>query len=387
MTGCGPRGCLTGVICDVRRWAARGTALMATVIAGGVMAPAAQAAPAPVPCQHSTGDHYDCTFWVAGDGRSGGAPVVNAASARVGYLHKGTNWVICQETGARAASGAYSNVWWAWTQADNNAWGWVNAVWAAGGDNDGPFGSVPPCRGAHGPAPGGAAAPPPGAPPPPPGAPPPGPPAPPPPGQADPRQVAVEKAVTWAMSKVGTLQCAGEQPGWNKSFGFGCKTAWCGVFAGTALDQAGFVINRANIPSTERTYADAQTGLNGLSTIPKPSAQRGDLIFFNYMGASRKVSHVGLVTGVGGGTISTVEGNTNKQSQVATHQYNMSDGKVIAIVRVSGLKGEPAGFRQYKAPNVKLRRKLERRLRKLKNLNIEVGPGQKVPKAARTKRK
>jgi hypothetical protein len=48
---------------------------------------------------------------------------------------------------------------------------------------------------------------------------------------------------------------------------------------------------------------------------------------------------------------------------------------------------EPAGFRQYKAPNLALRRKLARRIRKLKNATIEVGPGQKVPKAAKRLRR
>lgn len=65
-------------------------------------------------------------------------------------------------------------------------------------------------------------------------------------------------------------------------------------------------------------HADARSGLNGLSTIPKESAQRGDLILFNYIGPPRKVSHVGLVTAAGGGGIGTVEGNTNTPSVVAT---------------------------------------------------------------------
>jgi hypothetical protein len=46
-------------------------------------------------------------------------------------------------------------------------------------------------------------------------------------------------------------------------------------------------------------------------------------------------------------------------------------------------QGQSAGFRQYRAPDVKLRRKLSRRIQRLQNSTIEVGPGQKVPKAAR----
>jgi hypothetical protein len=82
-----------------------------------------------------------------------------------------------------------------------------------------------------------------------------------------------------------------------------------------------------------------------------------------------------------------VEGNTNTPSVVATHQYRLDNRRIVAIVRVSGLKGQPAGFRQYKAPNLALRRKLARRIGKLKNGTIEVGPGQKVPKTARRLRR
>jgi hypothetical protein len=80
----------------------------------------------------------------------------------VGFLHKGRNWVLCQQVGGRETSGAYFNDNWAWTLADNNRAGWINAVYASGGDNDGAFGGVPACNGAHGNAPGGAPAPAPG---------------------------------------------------------------------------------------------------------------------------------------------------------------------------------------------------------------------------------
>jgi hypothetical protein len=51
--------------------------------------------------------------------------------------------------------GRYFNSNRAWTVADNGKSGWVNAVYASGGDNDGPFGGVPPCNGARGAPPGG----------------------------------------------------------------------------------------------------------------------------------------------------------------------------------------------------------------------------------------
>jgi hypothetical protein len=140
-----------------RRSPGRVVALVAAALAGlgaGAAAPAL-AAPAPVPCTSVDGGHYNCTFYVEGDGISGGAPVLGPSGNRVGYLRRGVNFVICQRPGREEHSGAYFNNWWAWTQADDNAYGWVSAVWASGGDNDGKFGGVPDCGNAHGQPPGG----------------------------------------------------------------------------------------------------------------------------------------------------------------------------------------------------------------------------------------
>jgi hypothetical protein len=125
---------------------------MTALLAGGV---AIASAADPATCVGIGGGKYNCTFYVAGDGQSGGAPV-QVGTATVGFLHKGTNWVLCQQVGGRVTSGPYFNNNWAWTTADNGKDGWVNAVWASGGDNDGPFGGgVPNCNGAHGAAPSG----------------------------------------------------------------------------------------------------------------------------------------------------------------------------------------------------------------------------------------
>jgi hypothetical protein len=44
----------------------------------------------------------------------------------------------------------YYNKWYAWTTAENRRQGWVNAVAASGGANDGKFSNTPSCHGAHG---------------------------------------------------------------------------------------------------------------------------------------------------------------------------------------------------------------------------------------------
>jgi hypothetical protein len=139
-------------------------ALVAGLIAAGAFA-ATAAAQAPVPCSSIGGGKYNCQFYPAGDGISGGTPVLNSAGERVGYLNEGTNWIICQQAGRTERSGAYYNKWWAYTQANNQQWGWASAVFGKGGDNDGQFGGgVPNCNGSKGNPPGAGG----GAPPPPP---------------------------------------------------------------------------------------------------------------------------------------------------------------------------------------------------------------------------
>ena len=104
----------------------------------------ASATPAQVPCTSVGGGHYNCSFWVQGDGISGGAPVVEDNGTRIGYLNQGTNWIACQQIGGTQHSGAFYNNTWARTLANDGKAGWVNAVWASGGDNDGTFaGAIP----------------------------------------------------------------------------------------------------------------------------------------------------------------------------------------------------------------------------------------------------
>jgi hypothetical protein len=132
---------------------------VALVLLFGIVT-AAHASPAQVPCSSVGGGHYDCQFYPGGDGISGGAPVLEGSGTRIGYLNEGTDWVTCQQLGGKATSGSYYNHYWAYTEANDQKWGWVSAVWADGGDNDGSFAGVPNCNGAHGNPPGVTGAPP-----------------------------------------------------------------------------------------------------------------------------------------------------------------------------------------------------------------------------------
>ncbi len=113
--------------------------------------PAAAAEPAQVPCSPGERGRVYCNFWVPGDGYSAGSPVVEGPYL-VGYLPKGRNWILCQEEGPVTYLHGYPyyNKWFAWTTAENGNQGWVNAVAASGGDNNGKFSNTPSCNGVHG---------------------------------------------------------------------------------------------------------------------------------------------------------------------------------------------------------------------------------------------
>jgi hypothetical protein len=103
----------------------------------------------------TTPSHYDCQFYTAGNGISGGSPVVDVHGTRVGYLNGGSNFVDCQEQGSEypSAGASVRNDWWAWTEANDGKWGWVSAYWASGGSNDEQFSGVPACPSSMGSAP------------------------------------------------------------------------------------------------------------------------------------------------------------------------------------------------------------------------------------------
>lgn len=112
-----------------------------------------------IPCDlHPTAStdtpRFDCAFVQSGNGKTGGSPVLRSSGALVGYLHQGTNWVECQQPGREMRLGQRHNHNWAWTQSDygsdQRGYGWVNGIYARGGDNDGRFANVPDCADLHG---------------------------------------------------------------------------------------------------------------------------------------------------------------------------------------------------------------------------------------------
>jgi hypothetical protein len=80
---------------------------------------------------------YRCTLW-----QKAHVPVYGQAKkgSPVGELTHGggANWFVfqCVTTDAYESSGSSYNDVWAYTEADNGRWGYVNEVWFAGGGNN-----------------------------------------------------------------------------------------------------------------------------------------------------------------------------------------------------------------------------------------------------------
>lgn len=121
-----------------------------------------------------------------------------------------------------------------------------------------------------------------------------------------------ERAVEWALSKVGVHETPGrpnEGPQidtWNRAVSLppGPYAYWCGSFVHAAL-KAGGLDFPDWIRYTPSIYTYAQQRKYGLSLVTADKAQPGDLILYDFDGGG--IDHVGLYIGQG----ETVEGNTS----------------------------------------------------------------------------
>ncbi len=93
----------------------------------------------PVPCNSVGNGNYSCGFYTS-------TPVRTSANREITTLAPGNHVVKCQASGAQVSVGRYYNSWWAYTQTPKSGWGWANAVYGRGGDNNGRFRGVPICN-------------------------------------------------------------------------------------------------------------------------------------------------------------------------------------------------------------------------------------------------
>lgn len=104
----------------------------------------------------------------------------------------------------------------------------------------------------------------------------------------------------------------------------GAAYPWCAVFISWLFDGTGLVKKTASC-------ADMLEWFEAHSQIVKAPAP-GDIVFFRYSTNARRTNHVGLVVDVKGNTITTIEGNTSKDS-------NDNGGRVMRRKRSGNIVG------------------------------------------------
>ena len=104
----------------------------------------------------------------------------------------------------------------------------------------------------------------------------------------------------------------------------GAAYPWCAVFISWLFDGTGLVKKTASC-------ADMLEWFEAHSQIVKTPIP-GDIVFFRYSTNSRRTNHVGLVVDVKGNTITTIEGNTSKDS-------NDNGGRVMRRKRSGKIVG------------------------------------------------
>ena len=105
----------------------------------------------------------------------------------------------------------------------------------------------------------------------------------------------------------------------------GSDYPWCAAFVSWVANQAG--ISTDVIPKDAYTVTSYQKiGSNG-SYPARSEAKPGDIVFFTKNGGSSGIYHTGIVEGVQGGNIYTIEGNSS--DMVKRHTYAQNNSNVL----------------------------------------------------------
>lgn len=162
------------------------------------------------------------------------------------------------------------------------------------------------------------------------------------------------KAINVVDKYRGDIGCGGSDDG-----------DWCALFATSRAKQAGFTINckkptyctelvcdfisqglytsrrtEAYYTSQSSRYVSSESLQNCCDTsyIPQP----GDLIFFNWHGASEpQTDHVGIVEYARDGYVHTIEGNRAGSSYVRRYTIPLTDSTIHGYATLTGAKKKP----------------------------------------------
>lgn len=146
----------------------------------------------------------------------------------------------------------------------------------------------------------------------------------------------IEKAISIAKAEIGTCEPSGDDK-YIKVYnaltgvGFNMAVAWCAIFVTWAMYTAG--VAASIVPY----FASCDVGMNwfkkkGLFQNAKAyggnyTPKIGDIIFFSGSYNQNDSTHVGIVTGVSGNTVKTIEGNTS--DAVHERTYDLSNKYIL----------------------------------------------------------
>ena len=131
-----------------------------------------------------------------------------------------------------------------------------------------------------------------------------------------------------ALSQIGN---EGGEKFW-KWFGFGSYQPWCACFASWCLDSQGYIDDgfapRFAMVSDGANWFKNQDQWQDAGTTPVA----GDLIFFDWEGDD-VMDHVGIVTGVVGDNVYTIEGNSSDRCR--QKRYKLTSPVIVGYGHMS----------------------------------------------------
>jgi hypothetical protein len=116
------------------------------------------------------------------------------------------------------------------------------------------------------------------------------------------------KVIGIAASEVGTEEAPVNKTKYGQWYGADGQ-AWCAMYLSWCFNEAGF----PQPASTSKGFAFTPAGAawyqqqGRWGTVPKV----GSVVFFKFPGGPNRIHHVGLVTGIDGSVVETIEGNTS----------------------------------------------------------------------------
>ncbi len=146
----------------------------------------------------------------------------------------------------------------------------------------------------------------------------------------------IEKAINIAQAEIGTCEPTGDDK-YIKVYntltkaGFSMTVAWCAIFVTWVMYTAG--VAKTIVPY----FASCDVGMNwfknkrqfktGKAYGGTYTPQAGDIVFFSSKYDQNDSTHVGIVTGVSGNTLKTIEGNTS--DAVLERSYDLSNKYIL----------------------------------------------------------